>query len=142
MPTVPKRQSVPATTIAMAVVFGTLFVLVEFGSPFPTNAIVIGGERYSSENVTVFGPTWSNFTDRGVTFGFHVWCGPVTPGGATLCGNATEPNGISYPFSFFDFGGPPPTQPRPWVTWISPDRQEGVQFEADSGGLAHLMAVE
>jgi hypothetical protein len=100
---------------------------------------VIGNERYSYENVTVFGPSWSNFSYRGVTFGFHVWCGPPTPAGATLCGNATELTGTSYPFSFFEPGGP--AIPRPWVTWISPDGQEGVQFEPDSGGLAHLLVA-
>ena len=145
MPDNSYRWSAAVAVIVTAVVLGTLLLLVVLnpstGPSAPASTVVIGSERYSFETVTVFGPSWSNFTYQGVTFGFHVWCGPVTPGGATLCGNATEVNGSTYPFSFWEPGGPPPTQPRPWVTWISPDRLEGVQFEPDSGGLAHLLVA-
>ena len=141
MPAIPYSRHLTVAALAAVVTIGTL-VLLSLSSPAPSpgaNVVVIGNERYSYENVTVFGPSWSNFTYEGMAFSFHVWCGPVTPGGATLCGNVTGPGGAAYPFSFFEPGGPPPTQPKPWVTWISPNGLAGVQFEPDSGGLAHLL---
>jgi hypothetical protein len=102
----------------------------------------VNGVSYSYEQVNVFGPHWSNFTYRNVTFSFVVWCGPVNLSGACLCGNVTEQNGASYPFSFWEPGGPPPDRPLPWETWIAPDAHAGVQFEPDSGGQARLLVAQ
>jgi hypothetical protein len=145
MPIIPNQRSVVVAVIVTAVVFATLLLLVVLstgpGPSAPVYSIVIGNESYSFETVTVFGPHWSNFSYRGVTFEFEVWCNVPSPAGAMLCGNVTEANGSAYPFSFWEPGGPLPTQPRPWVTWISPDALEGVQYEPDSGGLAHLLVA-
>lgn len=95
----------------------------------------IGPRLNTFESVSLFGPNaaWQNFSYRGVTFGFHLWC-QSSPGGGELCGNATEAGGAVYPYSFSD--GPPSFAP-PWQTWVSPNGHEAVQYRM--GGLAHLL---
>ena len=141
-PLSPARFMVVAA-VAIAVVLGSVGLLALLGpspsTPPPAHSIVVGNERYYYENVTVPEPGWSNFSFFGVTFGFHAWCSAVTPGGVSVCGNATGVNGISYPFAFWE--GPPPNPTQPWQTWISPGGHEGVQFESDSGGLLRLLVV-
>jgi len=106
-----------------------------------TPVIVLNGVTYTYEKVTIFGPSWSNFTYRDVTFSFEVWCGPVSLGGAPICGNASEANGPTYPFSFWENGGAPPVGPVPWERWVAPDGHEAVEFEPDSGGQARLLVA-
>ena len=94
----------------------------------------IGFRLYTFTSVSLFGGSASpSYTYRGVTFSFHLWCA-ITPGGGEICGNATEPGGAVYSYSFWDG---PPAHPPPWTTWVSPDGHEAVQYQ--EGGLAHLL---
>ena len=99
---------------------------------------VVGGRPYSFESESLFGTrgSWQNYTYRGVTFGFHLWC-LATPVAGELCGNATEPSGVSYPYSFSD--GPPSPTPA-WQTWNAHDAHEAVQYR--EGGIVHLLVAE
>lgn len=121
----------------VVVVLAALVVLPSRGPPSGTE--LVGGRLYTFESESLFGVNatgWSNFTYRGVVFGFHFWCGIPSPGGGVICGNATGSSGVSYPYSFFD--GPP--QPNPsWQLWISPDQQAAVQYR--QGGLVHLLVA-
>jgi len=96
---------------------------------------LVGYRLYSFEAESVFGPAWSNYTYRGVTFEFHVWCA-ITPGGGELCGNVTESNGSTFPFSFWDARL---SQGSQWETWVAPDSEVAIQYE--TGGLAHLLVA-
>lgn len=119
--------------VAIAVVLSVLSLPIAQESSGYTQ---IGGRLYSFESVQLFDqPTaWPNLTYRGVTFAFHLWCGEPTPGGAEICGNATEAGGAHYAYAFWD--GPPSHPPR-WETWVAPDGHEAVQYQ--EGGLAHLL---
>jgi len=125
--------------VAGAVILGGLalvLTLVPSGSsPKLANTIVVDNESYYFENVTILVPGWSNFTFSGVVFGFHAYCGGVTPGGAAVCGNVSPSIGVSYPFSFW-IGLSNSTQ-----TWISPSGHEGAQFIPYSGGLHRFNLV-
>jgi hypothetical protein len=117
-------------------------VLVTLSVPLwdvPSGELWIGGHLYSYERESLSGEGngWLNFTYRGVTFGFHMWCGPPSPGGATLCGNATGADGVPHPYSFSD--GPPTVGPAPWQTWIGPDAHEAVQYQ--QGGMVRLLVA-
>jgi hypothetical protein len=101
----------------------------------------INHQLYSLDSVTVFGPHWSNFTYGGVLFEFVVWCNAPSLAGAQLCGNASRSVGPVYSFTFWEEGGAPRLSPGPWETWVSPDGHEAVQFESQSGGLAHLLVA-
>jgi hypothetical protein len=136
MSPVATRQAVTSVVLAGAVVLGGLALLSTFvlssASPKAANIITVDNESYYFENVTVKQPGWSNFSFLGVTFGFHAWCGPVTPGGVTVCGNVSPSRGILYPFSLYVGAG----NPRPW---FSPTQGEGIIFEPYSAGLARLL---
>ena len=138
----PARFAVVAA-LATVAVLGSLGLAALLGPPSsaapPARSIVVGYERFYYETVTAPEPGWSNFSFFGVTFELHAWCSALTPGGTSVCGNATQPSGISFPFSFRE--GPPPDPTHPWQTWISPNGHEGVQFESDSGGLARLLVL-
>ncbi len=116
--------------VAAVVVLVLLYVPTVTGS---TGYTAIGSRLYSYEAESLFGQAWSNFTYRGVTFGFHLWC-LATPAAGEICGKATEPSGTVYSYSFWD--GPPSPSPK-WQTWVSPDGHEAVQYLP--GGLAHLL---
>lgn len=93
---------------------------------------------YDREQVDLFGsakPAWQNYTFRGVTFEFHLWCA-VTPASGLLCGHATEASGVEYSYQFSD--GPPSALPQ-WQNWISPDQREGVSYL--TGGTADLLVA-
>lgn len=95
----------------------------------------IGLRMYSYESVSLFGnvPAWQNYSYRGVTFEFHLWCG-ITPAGGTICGNATQPDGAETPYSFWDGLN------SGWQTWVSPDGYDAVQYHV--GGTAHLLVQD
>jgi hypothetical protein len=118
---------------------GIVVVLLVASVPAGPGMAVVGGLAYASETEIIFGPHTSNFTFRGVQFAFEVWCDAPSLAGAELCGNATGPDGVAHPFTFWEYGGPPTTSPRPWETWIAPGGNEGVLFEPDSGGLVRLL---
>ncbi len=86
---------------------------------------LIGVRLYSFESRSLFGNQWVNYSYRGVTFSFDLWCGIPSAAGGVICGNATDPSGTTHPYSFFD--GPPQFNP-PWQTWVSPDFHEAVQY--------------
>ena len=103
----------------------------------PPRVEIVGDQIFYSESKSLFGnASWLNYSYRGVTFGFHLWC-LVTSAAGKICGNVTEATGVSYPFSLWD--GPPQLNPA-WQTWISPDGREGVQYL--QGGSAHLLVAE
>lgn len=116
----------------IAVVLLGVYVLV------PPGYTTVGIHRYAYESEELFGDTgsWQNYSYRGVTFEFHLWC-EVSPGGGTLCGHATEADGTSYAYSFSD--GPPVSGEPPWQTWVAPDSHEAVQYQ--QGGHAHLLVA-
>jgi len=109
-------------------------------SPGPSAAPgteVVNGRTFAVQSESLFGSaSWLNYTFHGVVFGFHLWCA-TTPAAGTVCGNATEPDGTSYPYAFAD--GPPQEHPA-WQTWIAPDGREGVQYL--QGGSARLLVAE
>jgi hypothetical protein len=95
---------------------------------------MVNGSYYDYESQSLFGnQSWLNYSFHGVVFGFHLWCA-ITVDVGTVCGNATEPSGVSYPYSFQD--GLPQTDP-PWQTWVAPDGHEAVQYQ--EGGHVHLL---
>ncbi len=103
----------------------------------PPGVEIVGNQIFYSESKSLFGnASWLNYSYRGVTFGFHLWC-LVTSAAGEICGNVTEATGETYPFSVWD--GPPQVN-APWQTWISPDGREGVQYR--QGGSAHLLVAE
>jgi hypothetical protein len=96
----------------------------------------VDGRPYSLVSESLFGnSSWLNYSYRGVTFGFHLWCS-VSPGGGEVCGNATESGGTSYRYAFSD--GLPQVDPG-WQTWVAPDGHEAVQYRM--GGLVHLLVA-
>lgn len=117
------------------VVVATLVLLAVPISQERSGYTLVGYRLYSFEAESVFGPAWSNYTYRGVTFEFHVWCA-ITPGGGELCGNVTESNGSTFPFSFWDARL---SQGSQWETWVAPDSEVAIQYE--TGGLAHLLVA-
>ena len=139
----PPARFLVVAVLATAVVLGSVGLAVLLGPPSsaapPTHSIVVYNVRYYYENVTVLEPGWSNFCFSGVTFVFHAWCSALTPGGTSVCGNATQASGAPSSFSFHE--GPPADPAHPWQTWISSSGHEGVQFESDSGGLARLLVA-
>jgi len=132
----PRRKRLAFITVVLVVV-AVVTVLVLLMVPIAqeqSGYTLIGLRLYSFEEEHVFGSPWSNFSYRGVTFAFHVWCA-ITSGGGEVCGNVTESNGGVSSFSFSDG---PPGEPR-WATWVSPDAGVAIQFESLSGGLVHLL---
>jgi hypothetical protein len=122
-----------AATIGVTV---SLAILVFPLSQESTGQISISGKTYWLESESLFGnASWLNYSYRGVTFGFHLWC-LISPAAGVVCGNATESTGISYAYSFSD--GPPSSNPS-WQTWVAPDGHEGVQYKL--GGLVHLLVA-
>lgn len=118
--------------VALAVALALLYVpLAQDTSGYTA----IGFRLYAFEGVSLFGRAWSNYTYRGVTFEFHLWC-QITAAAGRICGNATESDGTAHPYSFWD--GPPSPSPS-WQTWVSPDGHEAVQYR--QGGLAHLLVA-
>jgi len=138
----PRSQRVAilgSIAVVLCLVLGSIAV---FGFPAPNGSNTVAGVSvlddrfYSYENLSIFGPAWSNYTYRGVTFSFHLWC-EITPAAGKLCGNATESNHESYPYAFWD--GLPTRNPQ-WQTWVAPDYQEAVQYL--QGGTVHLLVLE
>jgi hypothetical protein len=130
-----KRASVMIGAAILGVIVALVIVVATF-SQESTGQIRINGRTYTSESVSLFGGAmWLNYSYRGVTFGFHLWCA-VTPAAGVVCGNATESTGVSYPYSFSD--GPPSPNPG-WQTWVAPDGHEAVQYK--EGGLVHLLVA-
>jgi hypothetical protein len=97
---------------------------------------LVNGRPYTLESESLFGDSsWLNYSYRGVTFGFHLWCSE-SPGGGVVCGNSTESGGTAFSYAFFD--GPPQVDPR-WQTWVAADGHEAVQYR--QGGLVHLLVA-
>ncbi len=94
---------------------------------------LVGLRLFSFESQSLFGNSWTNYTYRGVTFSFHLWCS-AGPAAGEVCGNATESDGGSYAYSFEDG-----ITVRGWQTWVSPDSHEAVQYQ--QGGLVHLLVA-
>ena len=133
-----RRWLIIGSLVAAAAVVSALVVLSIPNSVEPSGATLIDFRFYSFESVSLFNkPAWQNYTYKGVTFEFHLWC-LASPAAGELCGNATEANGAIFPYSFSD--GPPTWGPPPWQTWVSPDYHEAVQYQ--TGGLAHLMVLD
>jgi hypothetical protein len=110
------------------------------GNPADSDIVSVNGRLYASETHELFGsdvPWWDNYTFIGVFFSIHFFCGMPTPGGAALCGNATEPNGSGFTYWFWD-GVPQPNPP--WQTTISPDGGAGAQY-MDGGQFRLLVEV-
>jgi hypothetical protein len=128
----------PASLAIGAAIGVSVWLLIVF-LPYaltPAGEILIGGRDYTYESQSLFNNgSWQNYTYRGVTFEFHLWCF-ISSGGAELCGNATESPGVSFPYSFSD--GPTQINPQ-WQTWIAPDGHEGVQYK--QGGSARLLVA-
>ncbi len=138
MPPISIRRALTALVIAGVIVLGSLALLATFGPSShlssPAKTMVVENASYYYENVTVKVPGWSNFSFLGVTFGFHAWCGGITPGGVTVCGNVSPSIGVSYPFSFWVGAGNP-------APWFSSNGSEGIIFEPYSGDLARLLVT-
>ncbi|MGA8663736.1 MAG: hypothetical protein WB809_01520 [Thermoplasmata archaeon] len=119
---------------------GIVISLVILFSPLPGGSSgeeLVNGKLYSFESESIFGgAAWLNYSYRGVTFGFHLWC-LVTPAFGEVCGNATEPSGVSYAYAFSD--GPPEFHVT-WQTWVAPDAHEAVEYR--QGGTIHLLVAE
>jgi hypothetical protein len=128
-----------ASTIGAVAVVVTLLLLTFPVAEEQSGYTLIGFRLYSFESETVYGQAGSNYSFHEVTFEFHLWCGSITPGGAELCGNVTESSGARFAFSFFDGGLPGGSHP--WLTWVAPDSNEAVEYESNSGGLAHLLVA-
>jgi hypothetical protein len=136
MSPVPKKWAGIVIVAAIVGVTASLLILAYPFSQASTSNSSINGKTYSFESESIFGgASWLNYSYRGVTFGFHVWC-LVTSAAGVVCGNATESTGFSYPYSFSD--GPPSPNPS-WQTWVAPDGHEAVQYKL--GGLVHLMVA-
>ena len=139
------RPRVVLTICALAI--GVVFLLVLPGlltglaqyrpsSSPPSGIIEIGGRSYTSVSHSLFGnESWLNYSFRGVTFGFHLWC-DITVDTGYVCGQATEPSGATFSYTFTD-GLPEPNPP--WQTWVSPDSYDAVQYQ--EGGTVHLLVV-
>jgi hypothetical protein len=136
MSPVPRKWASVVIVAAIIGVSVSLAILAFSLSQESAGQISINGKTYSFESESLFGnASWLNYSYRGVTFGFHLWC-LVTPAAGVVCGNATESTGISYPYSFSD--GPPSPNPS-WQTWVAPDGHEAVQYKL--GGLVHLLVA-
>lgn len=104
--------------------------------PAPPGTIVLGGKPYSYLTESLFGSrSWLNYSFGGVSFTFHLWC-QIQMDTGYVCGDATEPTGVTYGYSFAD-GLPSATGAPPWETWIAPDGHEAVQYQ--DGGTVHLL---
>jgi hypothetical protein len=79
-----------------------------------------------------------NYSFQGVTFGFHLWCWIAMDVGY-VCGNATEPGGATFHYTFGD-GLPPANGSPPWETWIAPSTHEAIQYR--DGGSVRLLVAE
>ncbi|MGP8073052.1 MAG: hypothetical protein ACLPZM_07985 [Thermoplasmata archaeon] len=132
----PKRRKwiLVAVVAAVGVVTVSLVLLALPISQESSGYQLLNGRLYFFQSESLFGKAaWQNYSYRGVTFGFHLWCA-ITPAAGEVCGNATESGGVSHPYSFSD--GPP--QPNPsWQSWVAPDSHEAVEYTL--GGLVHLL---
>ncbi|HLM91529.1 MAG TPA: hypothetical protein VK424_05710 [Thermoplasmata archaeon] len=133
----PNRKDALALATLAALVGISLVVLTILAPPATSRTELIQGTYYSFESESLFGnASWLNYSFHGVTFGFHLWCAVLADTGR-VCGNATEPTGVSYPYSFTD-GLPHPGNPS-GQTWIAPDQHEAVQYQ--QGGLVRLLVA-
>jgi hypothetical protein len=125
-------KAVPAATVALSALVALVLVvvLVFLDGSGGSNGFVIGGIVYNHEPATVSLPSCPStngstgvFQFQNVSFRLHVtnWC---SPGGGALSGAGTESNGTSY--NILLPGMPGPSQ---WVTWISPDKVFGVEWD-------------
>jgi hypothetical protein len=130
----------------LAVVGAGVGVLVVLSVVFLTaggpNPVWVDGLRYVSEEVALSVPTCPStengstmdYPFQGATFTLWVsnWCAPA----GQLDGYVVESGGTLYHFALS--GIPAATEP---VSWISPDRRAGVQW--DSGATtAHLLVLD
>ena len=128
-----RRRLLWVAGIGSAVAVGVLLVVLYIPiSQESTGYTLIGLRLYSFESVSLFGSSWWNLTYRGVGFTFHLWCA-ISTGGGTICGNASDPSGAVYAYSFFD------GLYSHWTTWVAPGGHEAVQYR--TGGLAHLLVA-
>jgi len=128
--------------VVAAVAVTTVLVLLNLPIRQESSGYQLVGLRlYASESESIFGPPgWSNFTFRGATFDFQVYCEPnpslPLPLGA-ICGSARESNGAPSSFTFFE-----PEVPRfypPWQNWVAPDGTVAVEYHP--GGPVHLLVA-
>ncbi|MCI4372667.1 MAG: hypothetical protein L3K02_03375 [Thermoplasmata archaeon] len=133
-----RRKRVFVVLVTSAVTIIAVVTLVLLTVPIAqeeTGYTLIGFRLYSFESLSVYGPSPINFSFNEVSFAFSGWCGPVSTGGGQFCGNASELNGMRFPFSISDAGLP--GGPIAWQTWVSPDSREAIQLA--NTGLAHLL---
>ena len=136
----PRRKIRLVIAVAVAtIVIVTAWVLLTVAIPqVPSGYTMVGNQLYSFESENVFGSPWSNFTYRGVTFEFHVYCS-ISPGGGELCGNVSESTQSTFPFSIWE--APTGPGPGPWLTWVAPDSHVAIQFASNSNGVVHLLVA-
>jgi hypothetical protein len=133
-----KRWVLLGAIASVVVVFALVILFVPLLQE-PSGYTMVGAHLYTYESESLFGTGngWNNYSYRGVTFGFHNWCGVPSPGGGTICGNATGADQVPHPYAFFD--GPPHEGPEPWQTWVAGDAHEAVEYQP--GGLVHLLVI-
>ena len=129
-----RSARIVAVAAAAGVVASVIAVLL-----VPMDQLVLDGRSYQYETESLFGNrSFLTYQYRGVTFTFHLWCGIAADTGY-VCGNATEPGGATFAYSFGD-GIPPAFGPPPWQTWIAPTGHEAVQYQ-DGGHVRLLVAT-
>ncbi len=135
----PRRLYLLIAAITLVAVTGLVLLVLFLPVQQESSGYTMVGPRlYSYESEELFGANsgWENYSYRGVTFGFHLWC-ETTPAAGTLCGNATGSDGVAHSYSFSD--GSPQIGPPSWEIWVSPNGHEAVEYQ--QGGLVHLLVV-
>jgi hypothetical protein len=128
---IPKRRRI-VLAAAIAAVAGLSLPIAQESS----GDQLLDGRLYTFEAESLFGSaSWLNYSFDGVTFGFHLWCA-VNSAAGEVCGNATESDGSTHPYAFWD--GLPTSDP-PWQTWVSADGHEAVEYR--DGGTVHLLVA-
>jgi hypothetical protein len=135
----PRRRRwilIGSVVVAIAVT-ATLALLLLPISQEPSGYQIVGLRLYSFEDETVFGSEgtgWHNYSHRGATFAFQVYC-PSIPVGK-ICAWVTEPDGSNLSFSFFAAEVPGDSA---WESWVAPDG--AVASEYHPGGLVRMLVT-
>jgi len=132
------RLLLVVTSILGAAVVATVVLLWVPIAQEQSGYTMLGFTLYTFETVNIFSAPWENFTFHGVTFEFTRSNCPQNPGGGNVCGGVLESSGATYGF---DISFPPPCRSwGSWLTWMSPDHNEAIEFETCSNSQAtHLL---